>query len=176
MSCAQDINPQLVARLSQRLFFVVNKVDLMATSEGLEAAEIRDYVAHLVTSQLASCEGFRLAPEQARARFAFLLCACFVALLRIALAFPGVALARRASRAGAFGAVLAVRPVERGQDCCCCTTCIRAGALARRLRAQPSCSTLRELQVSAPLHDIKTDECSTGGLSRRTGLLLRTEG
>jgi hypothetical protein len=61
---AQDINPQLVARLSQRLFFVVNKVDLMATSEGLAAAEIRDYVAQLVTAQLASCEGFRLAPEQ----------------------------------------------------------------------------------------------------------------
>ena len=60
---AQDINPQLVARLSQRLFFVVNKVDLMRTSEGLEPEEIKEYVAALVTSQLAT-EGFQLLPDQ----------------------------------------------------------------------------------------------------------------
>ena len=59
----QDINPQLVARLSQRLFFVVNKVDLMRTSEGLEPEEIKEYVANLVTSQLAT-EGFQLLPDQ----------------------------------------------------------------------------------------------------------------
>ena len=62
--CAvQDINPQLVARLSQRLFFVVNKVDLMRTSEGLKPEEIKEYVANLVTSQLAT-EGFHLLPDQ----------------------------------------------------------------------------------------------------------------
>jgi hypothetical protein len=60
---SQDINPQLVARLSQRLFFVVNKVDLMRTSEGLEPEEIKEYVAELVTSQL-SHEGFHLSPDQ----------------------------------------------------------------------------------------------------------------
>ena len=59
----QDINPQLVARLSQRLFFVVNKVDLIHTSEGLEHEEIREYVADLVTKQLGS-EGFRLSSDQ----------------------------------------------------------------------------------------------------------------
>ena len=65
--CAlQDINPQLVARLSQRLFFVVNKVDLMRTSEGLEPEEIKEYVANLVTSQLAT-EGFQLLPDQVNA-------------------------------------------------------------------------------------------------------------
>lgn len=60
---AQDVNPQLVARLSQRLFFVVNKVDLMHTTEGLKDEEVREYVADLVTSQL-SVEGFRLSPDQ----------------------------------------------------------------------------------------------------------------
>ena len=59
----QDINPQLVARLSQRLFFVVNKIDLTRTSEGLEPDEIKHYVANLVTSQLAT-EGFQLSPDQ----------------------------------------------------------------------------------------------------------------
>lgn len=62
---AQDINPQLVARLSQRLFFVVNKVDLVHTSEGLDHAEIREYVAQLITTQMAT-EGFQLHPDQAR--------------------------------------------------------------------------------------------------------------
>jgi len=59
----QDINPQLVARLSQRLFFVVNKIDLTQTSEGLDTDEIKHYVANLVTSQLAT-EGFQLSPDQ----------------------------------------------------------------------------------------------------------------
>ena len=59
----QDINPQLVARLSQRLFFVVNKIDLTRTSEGLNPDEIKEYVANLVTSQLAT-EGFQLSSDQ----------------------------------------------------------------------------------------------------------------
>lgn len=59
----QDINPQLVARLSQRLFFVVNKIDLTRTSEGLDPDEIKHYVANLVTNQLAT-EGFQLSPDQ----------------------------------------------------------------------------------------------------------------
>lgn len=63
----QDINPQLVARLSHRLFFAVNKVDLMHTSEGLETDEIKEYVADLVTRQLAS-EGFQLSPDQVHAK------------------------------------------------------------------------------------------------------------
>ena len=61
----QDINPQLVARLSQRLFFVVNKIDLTRTSEGLEPEEIKHYVANLVTNQLAT-DGFQLSPDQVR--------------------------------------------------------------------------------------------------------------
>lgn len=66
-SLLQDINPQLVARLSQRLFFVVNKVDLIHTSEGLENEEIKEYVADLVTKQLGS-EGFRLSSDQVNNR------------------------------------------------------------------------------------------------------------
>ncbi|GLI58627.1 hypothetical protein VaNZ11_000362 [Volvox africanus] len=46
------INPQLVARLSSRLFFVINKVDVSETSEGMDADEVRNYVADLVTRQL----------------------------------------------------------------------------------------------------------------------------
>ncbi|GIL70787.1 hypothetical protein Vretimale_3881 [Volvox reticuliferus] len=46
------INPQLVARLSSRLFFVINKVDASETSEGLDPEEVRNYVADLVTRQL----------------------------------------------------------------------------------------------------------------------------
>ncbi|GAX72603.1 hypothetical protein CEUSTIGMA_g59.t1 [Chlamydomonas eustigma] len=58
-----DINPQLVRRLAQRLFFVVNKMDALSTSEGLGPEETREYVADLVTRQL-HLDGFRLAPEQ----------------------------------------------------------------------------------------------------------------
>ncbi|GIL46881.1 hypothetical protein Vafri_3748 [Volvox africanus] len=46
------INPQLVARLSSRLFFVINKVDVSETSEGMDPEEVRNYVADLVTRQL----------------------------------------------------------------------------------------------------------------------------
>ncbi|KXZ53106.1 hypothetical protein GPECTOR_8g96 [Gonium pectorale] len=48
------INPQLVARLSSRLFFVINKVDASETSEGLDPDEVRNYVADLVTRQLGA--------------------------------------------------------------------------------------------------------------------------
>ena len=66
----QDINPQLVARLSQRLFFVVNKIDLTHTCEGLEPDEIKHYVANLVTNQLAT-EGFQLSPDQVGPFFSY---------------------------------------------------------------------------------------------------------
>ena len=56
-------NPQLVMRLAQRLFFVVNKMDVMHTSEGLEEDELRDYVAELVTKQM-NFASFQLRPEQ----------------------------------------------------------------------------------------------------------------
>ncbi|KAG1654245.1 hypothetical protein FOA52_005800 [Chlamydomonas sp. UWO 241] len=59
----REVNPQLVQRLAQRLFFVVNKVDTMATSEGQGPEETQQYVAELVTRQLG-LDGFRLAPEQ----------------------------------------------------------------------------------------------------------------
>jgi hypothetical protein len=68
-------NPALVARLAQRLFFVVNKVDAAEVSDGQGAAETREYVAQLVSRQLGAAmlpavgggEGggfFRLRPEQ----------------------------------------------------------------------------------------------------------------
>ncbi|KAK9845844.1 hypothetical protein WJX81_004061 [Elliptochloris bilobata] len=57
------VNPALIRRLSQRLFFVVNKVDLIDRTEGLDHGAIREYVAHLVTSQLGD-SGFQLCPEQ----------------------------------------------------------------------------------------------------------------
>ncbi|GLC43094.1 hypothetical protein PLESTB_000863800 [Pleodorina starrii] len=50
------INPQLVARLSSRLFFVINKVDASETSEGLDPDEVRNYVADLVTRQLGGAD------------------------------------------------------------------------------------------------------------------------
>ncbi|KAK9830273.1 hypothetical protein WJX72_010744 [[Myrmecia] bisecta] len=59
----QDINPQLVKRLSQRLFFVVNKADQIGHTEGMEAEETRQYVADLVTRQM-DCEDFQLDPDQ----------------------------------------------------------------------------------------------------------------
>ncbi|GFR43890.1 hypothetical protein Agub_g5019, partial [Astrephomene gubernaculifera] len=48
------VNPQLVERLSSRLFFVINKVDACETSEGLDPEEVRAYVADLVTRQLGA--------------------------------------------------------------------------------------------------------------------------
>lgn len=48
------INPQLVERLSSRLFFVINKVDACETSEGLDPDEVRAYVADLVTRQMGA--------------------------------------------------------------------------------------------------------------------------
>jgi len=57
------VNPALVRRLSQRLFFVVNKVDAAQSCEGQDADTTREYVADLVTRQIG-CEGFQLMPHQ----------------------------------------------------------------------------------------------------------------
>lgn len=59
----KEINPQLIARLSQRLFFVVNKADMIETSEGLGAEATKQYVADLITSQMQD-ESFQLKPDQ----------------------------------------------------------------------------------------------------------------
>uniref|UniRef100_A0A7S3R370 Dynamin N-terminal domain-containing protein n=1 Tax=Dunaliella tertiolecta TaxID=3047 RepID=A0A7S3R370_DUNTE len=59
----KEINPALVRRLSQRLFIAVNKVDASLVSEGQDADATREYVAELVTQQMA-CEGFQLRPDQ----------------------------------------------------------------------------------------------------------------
>lgn len=58
-----ESNPQLIQRLAQRLFFVVNKVDEMHTSEGLNADELREYVAELVTRTM-NIASFQLKPDQ----------------------------------------------------------------------------------------------------------------
>lgn len=60
----QEINPQLVKRLSQRLFFVVNKADVMHSAEGMDETETKEYVAGLITRTLQQ-EGFQLEPDQA---------------------------------------------------------------------------------------------------------------
>lgn len=65
----KEINPQLMGRLSQRLFFVVNKADMIETSEGMDAAATKQYVAGLLTQQM-QVEGFQLQPHQV----GFLLC------------------------------------------------------------------------------------------------------
>lgn len=59
----KEINPQLIARLSQRLFFVVNKADMIETSEGMDADDTKQYVADLVTGQMQD-ERFQLKPDQ----------------------------------------------------------------------------------------------------------------
>lgn len=59
----KGINPALVKRLQSRLFFVVNKADVMYNCEGLQEEETKQYVADLVTSQLQH-DGFQLSPEQ----------------------------------------------------------------------------------------------------------------
>lgn len=59
----KEINPQLMSRLSQRLFFVVNKADMIETSEGLDAEATKQYVADLITHQMQD-ESFQLKPDQ----------------------------------------------------------------------------------------------------------------
>lgn len=59
----KQINPQLIQRLSQRLFFVVNKADQLFDSEGLSAEDTKVYVSELITKQLG-CDGFHLYPDQ----------------------------------------------------------------------------------------------------------------
>ncbi len=59
----KGINPALIKRLQSRLFFVVNKADVMYNCEGLQEDETKQYVADLITAQLSQ-ESFQLAPEQ----------------------------------------------------------------------------------------------------------------
>ena len=60
----KEANPQLVQRLAQRLFFVVNKIDSMHSNVGLQEEELCEYVADLITKQM-NCAEFQLKPEQA---------------------------------------------------------------------------------------------------------------
>lgn len=53
----------LLKRLSLRLRFVVNKIDSIGVTDGMDEEETRVYVADLVTEQLSG-NGFRLLPEQ----------------------------------------------------------------------------------------------------------------
>eukprot|EP00191_Tetraselmis_sp_GSL018_P003015 CAMPEP_0177597860 /NCGR_PEP_ID=MMETSP0419_2-20121207/11969_1 /TAXON_ID=582737 /ORGANISM="Tetraselmis sp., Strain GSL018" /LENGTH=425 /DNA_ID=CAMNT_0019090123 /DNA_START=455 /DNA_END=1728 /DNA_ORIENTATION=+ len=57
----KEINPQILSRLSERLFFLVNKKDVLGAD--LTEDGVRQYVADLVTDQMASPE-FQLRPEQ----------------------------------------------------------------------------------------------------------------
>jgi hypothetical protein len=59
----KTINPALVARLSSRLFFAVNKMDQADEGCGLDDEETQEYVAGMVTSQL-NCPDFKLHPDQ----------------------------------------------------------------------------------------------------------------
>lgn len=63
----KSINPSLVARLSSRLFFAVNKMDQADESIGLDEEETREYVAEMVTRQL-NCPDFKLHPDQVGGR------------------------------------------------------------------------------------------------------------
>lgn len=58
-----ELNPALIRRLCHRLFFVVNKMDMAETTEGMGEVETRSYVAALVSQQLG-VPGFELEPEQ----------------------------------------------------------------------------------------------------------------
>ncbi len=56
----QQLRPELLARIGERLFFAVNKID-QENSRGLSQAETRDYVSAALREQLP---GLRLAPER----------------------------------------------------------------------------------------------------------------
>lgn len=58
----------LLRRLSLRLRFVVNKIDSIGVTDGMDEDETRVYVADLVTEQLSG-DGFRLLPEQVQNKF-----------------------------------------------------------------------------------------------------------
>ncbi|KAL4419401.1 hypothetical protein ABPG77_003375 [Micractinium sp. CCAP 211/92] len=58
-----ELNPQLIRRISRRIFFVVNKMDVADSCEGMGAEETRAYVAAMITEQLG-LPGFELLPEQ----------------------------------------------------------------------------------------------------------------
>lgn len=66
-------NPQLVQRLSSRLFFVVNKFDVQYTEVGLSDEDTRTYVADLITQHMAMPE-FQLHPHQVNTRRTVALC------------------------------------------------------------------------------------------------------
>lgn len=74
----KEINPQLMDRLAQRLFFVVNKADMIETSEGMDAAATKQYVADLITQQI-HIEGFQLKEEQVGCST----CTCFSCCLHL---------------------------------------------------------------------------------------------
>jgi len=56
----KEINPQLLNRLSNRLFFLVNKKDVL---QDMSDEDVCEYVAELVTSQMEN-PGFQLDPSQ----------------------------------------------------------------------------------------------------------------
>lgn len=58
-------NPQLLQRLAQRMFVVVNKCDQVHMTEGQGQEETREYVAQII-SNAVDTPGFRLLPEQVR--------------------------------------------------------------------------------------------------------------
>jgi hypothetical protein len=58
-------NPQLLQRLAQRMFVVVNKCDQMHMTEGQGQQETREYVAKIL-SEAVDTPGFCLLPEQVR--------------------------------------------------------------------------------------------------------------
>lgn len=55
----QKINPALVERMSQRMFFVVNKFDVASTGQGLNEMETKEYVFNLLRDA-----GFKMRREQ----------------------------------------------------------------------------------------------------------------
>ena len=72
----KEANPQLVRRLAERLFFVVNKIDSMHSNAGLQEEELCEYVADLITKQM-NCPEFQLKPEQAGLPSLYLLSVAF---------------------------------------------------------------------------------------------------
>ena len=57
----QEINPQLLQRLSKRLFFLVNKKDVLSDDD-MSERDVQEYVASLVTAQMGRGD-FQLDPD-----------------------------------------------------------------------------------------------------------------
>ena len=57
----QEINPQLLQRLSKRLFFLVNKKDVLSDDD-MSERDVQEYVAALVTAQMGRGD-FQLDPD-----------------------------------------------------------------------------------------------------------------